>query len=248
MAKADPVPVPRPKPLKTKLEALLDPRPFPEKKTEVIQDSLQAERGNWPKTAGRWPAKDVARARRQCEQSLKALNLIWRPDMPIGQPGGCGTPVPIAVSEIAGVRINPPATINCEFAVALHSWVRGSLQPAARKSLGTKVLEIKNASSYACRRRNNGRRGKLSEHAFANALDMSGFVFAQKARVSVVGDWSGLFQTIGLSGRGNFLRRIRKESCQYFNTVLGPGSDAHHEDHLHVDLMRLRPGRYKMCR
>jgi hypothetical protein len=47
--------------------------------------------------------------------------------------------------------------------------------------------------------------------------------------------------------RGNFLRSVRKDSCAYFNTVLGPGSDRYHKDHFHVDLMPLRPGRFKMC-
>jgi hypothetical protein len=240
-------PLPRPKPSKQKLEAMLNTAPVSLEETQNAPDQSQTVRKEWPRDAGYWPSQEVNSARQRCEELLAGFSMIWRPDLPIGHSGGCGTPAPIAVSEVEGIRINPPATMNCEFAASLHAWIQGSLQPAARKAMGTSIVEIKNASSYACRRRDNLRTGKLSEHAFADALDISGFVFARKAQVSVLGDWSGVFQTIGLSGRGNFLRNIRKSACQYFNTVLGPGSDAFHKDHLHVDMMRLRPGRFKYC-
>ena len=107
--------------------------------------------------------------------------------------------------------------------------------------------EITNASSYACRRRNNAKTGKLSEHAKANAFDVSEFRFANRESINVKDDYSGLLQSAGISGRGNFLRAARKGACATFNTVLGPGSDSFHKDHFHVDLMPLRPGRYKMC-
>jgi hypothetical protein len=202
----------------------------------------------WPASFGKWPKQDVLEARVQCTELLKGLDLVWQPDSPIGERGGCGTAAPIAVAEIGGIRINPPATVTCSFAAALHGWVTKSLKPAAARQLKTRIVEIRNASAYACRRRNNGLTGKLSEHAKANALDIAGFVFAKNAGVSVAGDWSGVLQSLKLSGRGNFLRQVRKDSCAYFNTVLGPGTDKFHKDHFHVDLMPLRPGRFKMCR
>jgi len=33
-----------------------------------------------------------------------------------------------------------------------------------------------------------------------------------------------------------FRQRLRDAACHRFNTVLGPGSDAYHADHIHVDL------------
>ena len=39
---------------------------------------------------------------------------------------------------------------------------------------------------------------------------------------------------------------IRTVACTRFSTVLGPGSDGHHEEHIHVDLAERRGG-YKMC-
>jgi hypothetical protein len=179
---------------------------------------------------------------------LATHNLIWRPDNPIGAPGGCGTPAPIAIAEISNVRINPPATINCDFAAALADWIDGTVQPLARKAFLSQVTEIRNASAYACRRRNNASRGKLSEHAKANALDVASFRFADGSEVTVKGQASGLLQAIGFSRRGDFIKGVRRQACAYFNTVLGPGSDPFHKDHMHLDLMKVRPGRFKMCR
>jgi hypothetical protein len=110
------------------------------------------------------------------------------------------------------------------------------------------VAGIRNASSYACRRRNNASNGKLSEHARANALDIAAFDFSKKTQITVAGGGTGLLQKIGLSAKGNFTTAVRKSACGYFNTVLGPGADRYHGDHFHVDLMKLRPGRFKMCR
>ena len=249
------VPLPRPKPGFDEMQAVAVPKPRPKpihyaKATAGDLDIAVPPEPvrQWPGDAGLWPKAETVKARAACQSILGNLDIIWRPDSPIGETGGCGTPAPIAVSEIAGVRINPPATVNCAFAAALNGWITNSLQPAARKELGTRVTEIRTASSYACRRRNNAASGKLSEHGKANALDMAGFVFEKKVEVSMMGDWAGVLQSLNLPGRGNFLRRIRKDSCQYFNTVLGPGTDRYHKDHLHVDLMPLRPGRFKMCR
>jgi hypothetical protein len=178
---------------------------------------------------------------------LDGVDIIWRPDQPIGEPEGCGTPAPIAISEVAQVRIDPPATVNCEFAVALHGWLSQSVQPQAKRQVGAGVVAIRNASSYACRRRNNATSGKLSEHAKANALDIAAFDFSRKAEITVASGTSGFFWKLGLSGKGSFMAAVRKSACQYFNTVLGPGSDPYHGNHFHVDLMKLRPGRLKLC-
>jgi hypothetical protein len=236
---ADKIPVPRAKPdLRAAIIPIPKAKPARKRKSKIA----------WPRAGGKWSSEDVAAARRSCERILAGLDIIWRPDEPIGQEGGCGTAAPIAISEVARIRIDPPATVNCDFAQALHDWFVSDLKPAARKQLGKEILGVRNASSYACRRRNNSRGGKLSEHGRANALDISSFVFSKKGEIAVAGGSSGLFQSIGLSGKGSFLKSARKSACKYFNTVLGPGADRHHGDHFHVDLMKLWPGRFKMCR
>ena len=125
----------------------------------------------------------------------------------------------------------------------------GVLDTAARQRLGTEVTEIRTATSYACRRRNNGSSGKMSEHSKANALDMSGFTFAKQTDVTVggKGSWGeGLLGAIGLSKSNSFLEDIRQAACAHFTTVLGPGSDPWHGDHFHVDVLA-RKGGYRIC-
>lgn len=223
------------------------PRAKPVRPSRTTAKATSPQR-SWPKSSGNWPRSEVLAARAACEKMLAGLDLIWRPDEPIGEPGGCGTPAPIAIAEVAQIRIDPPATVNCDFAVALNSWFTQSVQPTARKHVGASVIGVRNASSYACRRRNNAQTGKLSEHARANALDIAAFDFSKTAQATVAGNGSGILQKIGLSARGNFIKALRKSACGYFNTVLGPGADRYHGDHFHVDLMKLRPGRFKMCR
>lgn len=246
-------PIPRAKPAPPSAETSLDNAPavpLPRAKPGRTEKpaTAAAVRKTWPQSTGNWPRSEVLAARSACEKMLAGLDLIWRPDQPIGEPGGCGTPAPIAIAEVAQIRIDPPATVNCDFAVALNAWFTQSVQPEARKRVGASVIGVRNASSYACRRRNNASTGKLSEHARANALDIAAFDFSKSAQVTVAGGASGLLQKIGLSAKGNFMKALRKSACSYFNTVLGPGADRYHGDHFHVDLMKLRPGRFKMCR
>lgn len=196
-----------------------------------------------------WPAAAVADARAQCGKLLHGLDIDYRDLPPLGQQGGCGAPAPVEVTRIAGVTLTPPATQTCPMAAALFAWVSEDVQPAARARLGTEVTEIRTATSYACRRRNNGSSGKMSEHSKANALDMSGFTFARQTNVTVggKGNWGeGLLGAIGLSRGGSFLDDVRKAACRHFTTVLGPGSDPYHGDHFHVDVLQ-RKGDYRIC-
>lgn len=214
----------------------------PEKPKAAVPDPT-------PKPAGSWPAEAVAAGRAECQTLLSGLDLTYTPVEPIGEQGGCGAPAPIEVTAVAGVKLVPPATQTCAMAAALAAWVADGVQPAAKRRLGTEVTEIRTATSYACRRRNNGSSGKMSEHSKANALDMSGFTFAKSAGVTVGGkeNWGeGLLGAMGLSKGGSFLEDIRAAACANFTTVLGPGSDPFHGDHFHVDVLQ-RKGGYRIC-
>ena len=107
-------------------------------------------------------------------------------------------------------------------------------------------------SAYVCRRRNNSLTGKISEQfatqgfAKANALDIATLGFEDGSSISIKGDWAGLKQLVGLSSQGEFLRRIRRDACIRFTTVLGPGSDPYHGDHFHIDVARRKNG-YRIC-
>jgi hypothetical protein len=162
---------------------------------------------------------------------------------PIKGPGVCGLDVPLKVSGLSGgkVGLSPPATIGCPLTAALDRWMRASVQPAAYRYYGRPVVEIKQIASYGCRGRNGNNYGHISEHAFGNALDIAGFRLAGGEEISVYrGWWKG-----GQRERA-FLQAVMAGACNEFYTVLGPGGDRHHYNHIHVDLLQsnARNGRH----
>jgi hypothetical protein len=166
------------------------------------------------------------------------------PPYPSGPPGSVvplgpsrGPPV---TGSIEPVSVNPPATLACPIVSALDRWISDSVQPAALRWLGQPVVEIKQISSYSCRGMNGDSAAHISEHAFGNALDIAAFTLADGRKVTVQAGWHGLPEEQG------FLRDIQQAACQQFATVLAPGANVYHYDHIHVDLMRRDSGR-RIC-
>jgi hypothetical protein len=147
---------------------------------------------------------------------------------------------PTVTGSIEPVSVNPPATLACPIVSALDRWIADSVQPAALRWLRQPVVEIKQISSYSCRGMNGDSNAHISEHAFGNALDIAAFMLADGRTVTVQGGWHGLPEEQG------FLRDVHETACQQFATVLAPGSNAYHYDHIHVDLMRRESGR-RIC-
>ena len=114
------------------------------------------------------------------------------------------------------------------------------MQPAAQKWFGQPVVEIKQISAYSCRGMNGQPGARISEHAFGNALDIAAFVLADGHRITVKDGWRGSPEEQG------FLRDVQGAACDQFTTVLAPGSNQFHYDHIHVDLMRRGSGR-RIC-
>lgn len=149
-------------------------------------------------------------------------------------PSACGIETPLKVSGALGgrVAIIPTATINCPLTAALDRWIQNSVQPAAYRQFGSQVIEIKQIASYGCRGRNNSHRGHLSEHAYGNALDVAAFKLANGQEIIVARDWNR-----GTARAQAFLAEVFTGACATFYTVLGPGSDRFHYNHIHVDLL-----------
>jgi hypothetical protein len=114
------------------------------------------------------------------------------------------------------------------------------VQPAARRWFGQPVVGIKQISAYSCRGMNDVPDARISEHAFGNALDIAAFTLADGHIITVKDGWRGTPAEQG------FLHDVQDAACTVFATVLAPGSNAYHEDHMHVDLMR-RPSRRTIC-
>src|ERR1700675_3362205 len=145
-----------------------------------------------------------------------------------------------AVNTVGPVAIKPTATLACPIVSALDRWLADSVQPAAQRWFGVRVVEIKQISAYSCRGMNGNSYAHVSEHAFGNALDIAGFTLADGRHISVRDGWKGLPEEQG------FLRDVQAAACQQFTTVLAPGSNVYHYDHIHVDLMR-RASRRLIC-
>ncbi len=148
---------------------------------------------------------------------------------------------PAAPPLTAGpVAVKPAATLACPIVSALDKWIATAVQPAALKWFRQPVVEIKQISSYSCRGMNGNPNAHISEHAFGNALDIAEFDLADGHRVVVQYGWHGAPEEQG------FLRDVQGAACQDFTTVLAPGANVYHYNHIHVDLMR-RSGRRYIC-
>ena len=137
--------------------------------------------------------------------------------------------------------VTPPATLACPLVSALDRWVAQGVQPAAMRWFGSPVTEIKQISSYACREMVGSGTSTVSEHAFGNALDIAGFTLADGRKITVQNGWHGTPEEQG------FLHDVQLSACDMFTTVLAPGYNVYHYNHIHVDLMRRSSGRHP-CR
>jgi hypothetical protein len=189
------------------------------------------------------PAEPAAPPKRQVSACRVALTeeIAIAPSIPdIHGPGGCGGEDLVRLEAIVlqdkrKVQVKPAAILRCSMASAIADWVRSDMAPLA-ESLGSTISDLDNFDSFECRGRNRIVGAMLSEHGRANALDVRAFKLANG-------------QSIGLTDRNvprELRERVLHSVCARFSTVLGPGSDWYHEDHIHLDLM-LRRNDYRIC-
>ena len=186
--------------------------------------------------------------RDQAEQVCLAKKLVAQtefvtPAAAIDGPGPCGMQQPFRVTRLGNgsVILKQRMTLGCPALAEAEAWLADTIQPAAELYFGVPVAEI-NAGSYSCRGRNNQPGAKLSEHGFGNAIDVMSLKLADGHVITVKGGWRGTEAEQG------FLREIFLGACQRFTTVLAPGSNVFHYDHIHVDLARHDPrGLRRIC-
>ncbi|OQM76964.1 extensin family protein [Pseudaminobacter manganicus] len=215
-------------PEQPKAERPEEPPPRPEAKPESTKQKPSDPRA-LEIPAATMPAKETA-----CREHLKALGVEFEErkaehDSKVG----CSIPYPILVETLgASVEIKPAAELNCLMAETVARFLVDIVQPAAKDELDAEVKSVNQASAYVCRPRHDG--GKISEHAFGNALDIAAFNLTDGARVEV--------SPVPPKKHGKFLDRVRKAACGPFKTVLGPGADSDHAQHFHLDLEPRRNG------
>ena len=167
-----------------------------------------------------------------------------RPMEEIDGPGVCGLERPLKVSGLRGgnVGVSPAATIGCPLTAALDRWIAASVQPAAARYFGSRVVGITQIASYGCRGRNGN---SLRQHLRARLRQCARHGRLPPADRPETSSWP---RPGGAARRASarFCSEIFAGACAEFYTVLGPGSDRYHYNHFHVDLLvsNARNGRH----
>jgi hypothetical protein len=180
------------------------------------------------------PGKPLVRSKKGSVCGNSAIRGETIPPIP-ARLRGCGVAEPVRVTEVSGVRLSVPATMDCTTARALNSWVETGLKPAFGRKNPPAMLQV--AAHYACRTRNNRPGAPISEHGRGKAIDISAVVLKSGQTIDVLRDWR--------KSSAKPLRAAHKAACGIFGTTLGPGSDGYHENHLHFDTAN---GRNPYCR
>jgi hypothetical protein len=195
-----------------------------------------------PATAAGTVAPEVAETAQPSACRLRLTSdLAIAPSLPpITGPGECEAPDVVRLEAVvlpdrSRVAITPPAVLRCTMAEAVAAWVRDEAAPRVL-ALGASLKGIENLTSFDCRGRNGVVGAKLSEHGKANALDIHALKLASGKAVVLTDPQVS----------SDFREGLRKSTCERFTTVLGPGSDGFHEDHVHVDILQRRAG-YRIC-
>jgi hypothetical protein len=177
-----------------------------------------------------------------CRTALAGSALSYQAAAERIDPGGCDVHNAVRVAAharggVAAAGFNQGFLATCPLALAMAWFEHRDLQADARAWYGEPVVRITHVGSYACRNIDHAASGALSEHAHANALDVTGFVLADGRYVTVARDWHGAARDAG------FLHQVHDDACSVFHVVLGPGYDAAHSTHFHLDM-----GPYRACR
>jgi hypothetical protein len=179
-----------------------------------------------------------------CLLELTLLGAQYQTQAPIADPDqrDCGIDRPVLLqAPLPGIEITGAAPMRCDTARHLAHWLRDFARPASALLPGQpRLVALEPGSTYQCRATVGNGGGKLSEHAFGNAFDIAAFRFDDGSRITIMprkdgGDLQEAFQ-----------RAVRGAACLHFTTVLGPGANAAHDDHLHLDI-KARRGGWRLC-
>lgn len=198
------------------------------------QNPMQENRMSTP--PGMMPQSEVS-----CRSELRRLGVSFRDVARISDGPTCGIDYPIELSGLSsGVAIRPAVKLNCQITLAFAKWVKFELVPSSRFRYLSGVERITPMGGYSCRKMNSRASNPWSEHARGNAIDIGTITLKNGKEIDVRQKSFFAFREKGL------LKAVRSDSCKYFSTVLGPGSDPNHWNHFHFDL-RTRKSGYRHC-
>lgn len=173
---------------------------------------------------------------RLCLQALQTSALRYRPQADSAPTANCPLRNVWRI-EAGEARLSSSFLASCPLAVAYALFEKHGLQPAAQRIFGQPVVQVEHLGSFACRNVYHRKQGRLSQHASANALDITGFRLKDGQRIVLARDWQKGGE------KAAFLREVHDAVCNSFNTVLGPDYNAAHHNHFHLDM-----GLWQVCR
>ena len=176
------------------------------------------------------PSNDAA-----CLKELGKRDVRFRRQGDFSEPKGCKVKSAVRLSRAGQVQFDNAPLLTCKMAVQLARFSEDELQSAARDVLDTTVKRVRHIGTYNCRSMRQFK-GVLSQHAFANAIDVSAFELSNGDVINVARDWKAE------GAKAKFLRRISSDACNAFHVAVSPDGDANHFNHLHWDM-----GPYRSC-
>jgi hypothetical protein len=208
-------------------------------------DQLEDEEAAKPfEGAKNKPPFDVELAK-LCEQKLKTRQISYKVETKITDEKGCIVERPIMINSLSnGITLSREMIVRCEVVIAMDDWVKNIVRPSAKLYLNQDIKSLKTSTSYHCRTRNNKLGGKISEHGFANGVDITGFELEDGTVINVSSDTYNMDSKVLQIAK--FHAAARAGACAYFTTVLGPGTNITHQDHFHLDLAYRKSG-YRLC-
>lgn len=159
----------------------------------------------------------------------------------------CQIESPVRLSSVslrvskASIAFPEGPVVACRLAKPFAEWVGQIAAPLLGATRGAAVKAVRTGPGFACRSRNRQAGEKPSAHGIGLAIDIAGFDFAEGPPLAIKPDGHS-------DADSSALAAIRQAACGWFTTVLGPGSDPFHGDHLHVDiLLHGSSDRYRIC-
>ena len=171
------------------------------------------------------PYLNVSNSER-CVAHLKSEDIQFQVS-PRPAEGACFVRNGISVTRVGLLDLPRPTIMTCSLGRSLLSW-ESNIQALSREAFDVNATELLHFGTYSCRSIAN-RPGILSEHAYANAIDVSGFRLSDGREISVQQGWAGDAKT------SQFLQAVAESACHHFSVVLTPNSNRAHHDHFHLD-------------
>jgi hypothetical protein len=212
------------------------PQPSPPEAAK--EASKPAEPMGPPPPPPAWTAAEIEAAKIDCDRRLSGLHALHARVDPIKE-GACGSAAPIRLEGFESERapdayFMPAPLLSCKMAEALRRWFDDVVQRKAKAYLHATIVRIRTVSDYDCRPRYDDPAQRISQHAFANALDIAEFITAKGERIAVDDAWNADDE------RAAFLRDIHGGACEIFGTTLGPEANEAHRNHFHLDMIERR--------